>query len=227
MAHSSLTLRAWISLAALAVVMAAVLFGSAGTFRYWEAWLYLLIFIGGSALTTLDLLERDPELLERRMHAGPTAEKEPAQRVIMSVTSLGFLALLAVPALDQRFHWSTVPFLVIVTGDLLVGLGLYFIVLVYHENTYTAATVQVAEGQTVISTGPYAIVRHPMYASAFLYLAGTPLALGSYFGMISFVCIAPFIVWRMFDEERLLARELRGYIEYQNRVRYRLVPFLW
>jgi len=223
----SLNTQAWLAILALAVVMGLLLFVPAGSLRYWHAWVYLAIFNGASILTTLDLMKRDPALLKRRMRGGPTAEKEATQRIIMVFTSLGFIALLVVPALDYRFGWSTVPVPVVLVGDLLVVIGFYFIVLVYRENTFTSATVEIAENQTVISTGPYAIVRHPMYASALLYLFGTPLALGSYWGLIPLAVTAPFLVWRLLDEERLLARGLPGYPEYQSRVRYRLLPHVW
>jgi len=141
--------------------------------------------------------------------------------------SIGFIALLVVPALDHRFGWSAVPLRGVVAGDLLVGLGFYLIFLVYRENTFTSATIEVAESQNVISTGPYARVRHPMYASAILYLLGTPLALGSYWGLVPVVAMMPFLVWRILAEERFLARNLAGYTDYQKRVHHRLVPFVW
>ena len=189
----SLEARAWVALTGLAIVMALLLFVPAGTVRYWQGWVYLAIFIGASGLTTLYLLRKDRALLERRMRGGPTAEKRPAQKLIMVFTSIGF----------------------------------YFISRVYRENTFTAATIQIAENQTVISTGPYAIVRHPMYASGLLYFFGTPLALGSYWGFVPLAATLPFLIWRLLDEERFLAKNLRGYAEYQRRVRHRLVPFVW
>ena len=155
------------------------------------------------------------------------AEKRPVQKFIMLCTSIGFIALLVVPAFDHRFGWSMVPLGGVVAGDVLVAIGFYLISLVYRENTFTSATIEVAENQTVISTGPYAIVRHPMYASASLYLFGTPLALGSYWGLVPIAAMMPFLIWRLFDEERFLARNLPGYTEYQKRVQYRLVPFVW
>jgi len=223
----NLAAKAWISLVALAVVMGALLFGLAGTMRYWQGWIYISIFMGASVLTTLDLVRRDPALLERRLRGGPTAEKRPAQRIIMVFTSIGFTALLVVPALDHRFGWSHVPTGVVIAGDVLVAVGFLFIAIVYRVNTFTAATIQVAKDQTVISTGPYAIVRHPMYASAILYLGGTPLALGSWWGLVAIAAMVPFLVWRLVDEERMLAAELPGYREYMQRVRHRLVPFVW
>lgn len=207
--------------------MALLLFVPAGTVRYWHAWVYLAIFSGASALTTLDLAKRDPALLARRMSGGPTAEKRPAQRIIMLFMSIGFIALLVVPALDRRFGWSAVPLGVVITGDLLIAIGFAAIARVYRENTFTSATIEVAENQRVVSTGPYAIVRHPMYAGASLYLAGTPLALGSYWGLVPLAATMPFLIWRLFDEERLLVASLPAYAEYRQRVPYRLVPFVW
>ena len=224
---NALATRACLALGLTIVVMGLLLFLSAGTVRYGQGWGYLAIFTAASVLTTVDLVRRDPALLERRMHAGPTAEARPAQKVIMLGTSLGFIALLAVPALDHRFGWSAVPRAVVLVGNALVALGFYLISRVYRENTFTSATIQVVEGQRVVSTGPYARVRHPMYASAFLYLLGTPLALGSYWGLVPLVALTPFLIWRLLDEERFLARDLPGYAEYQRRVRYRLVPFVW
>ena len=161
------------------------------------------------------------------MSGGPTAEKRPAQKLIMLFTSIGFIGLLVVPAVDHHFGWSRVPLGVVLTGDVLVALGFYLISIVYRENTFTSATIEIAENQKVISTGPYAIVRHPMYASALLYLVGTPLALGSFWGLVPIVAMIPFLIWRLFDEERFLSRNLPGYAEYQRRVRHRLVPFVW
>ena len=223
----NLILKAWLALVVLAVVMGILLFIPAWTVHYWRAWVYLSIFTGASLLITLYLMKKDPALLERRMSGGPTAEKRPAQKFIMLCTSLGFIALLVVPALDYRFGWSAVPLSGVVVGDVLVALGFYLVSLVYRENTYTSATIEIAEDQKVISTGPYAIVRHPMYASSSLYLLGTPLALGSYWGFLPIAAMVPFLIWRLVDEERFLAKNLPGYTEYQKWVRHRLVPFVW
>ena len=219
--------RAWLALAVVASVMCALFFGAAGTIQYWQAWIYVSIFFGASVLTTLYLMRRDPALLERRMSGGPLAEKRPAQRFIMLCTSIGFIAMLVIPALDHGFGWSAAPRGVVWAGDVLVAVGYYLIALVYKENTFTSATIEVAENQKVISTGPYAIIRHPMYASGSLYLIGTPLALGSYWGFAPIVVMIPFLIWRLIDEERMLATSLPGYTEYQQRVRYRLAPFIW
>lgn len=223
----NLNAKAWLALAALSVVMGLLLFLPAGTVYYWQAWIYLSIFTGASVLTTLYLMRNDPALLQRRMSGGPTAEKQPTQKFIMLCASIGFIALLVVPAFDHRFGWSTVPAGAVTAGDALVAIGFCLIFLVYRENTFTSATIEVAENQKVISTGPYQVVRHPMYASGSLYLLGTPLALGSYWGLIPLAVTMPFLIWRLFDEERFLAANLPGYTEYQKRVRHRLVPFVW
>jgi protein-S-isoprenylcysteine O-methyltransferase Ste14 len=207
--------------------MALLLFVPARTIHYWQAWVYLSIFTGASLFTTLYLMRKDPALLKRRMRGGPMAEKRAVQKFIMLCALVGFVALLVVPALDHRFGWSSVPPYGVALGDLLVAIGLYFVFLVYRENTFTSATIEVAKNQKVITTGPYAIVRHPMYASGFLYLLGTPLALGSYWGLLALAAMMPFLIWRLFDEERFLANNLPGYSEYQTKVRHHLVPFVW
>src|SRR5215510_1008801 len=199
---TSLLTKTLLSLVLLTVVMGLLLFVPAGTTQYREAWAYLAIFAGASLLTSLYLLRRDPALLQRRMRGGPMAEKETTQKIIMLFASLGFVALIMVPALDYRFGWSSVPVLVEIAGDLLVVIGFFFIFLVYRENSFTSATIEIAENQRVVSTGPYSVVRHPMYASALLYLFGTPLALGSYYGLLAVVATVPFLIWRLLDEER-------------------------
>jgi len=219
--------RTLLSLVVLALVMGLLLFGAAGSIRYWQGWVYLAIFTTASLLTSLYLLRRDPALLKRRLSGGPTAEKETSQKIIMLFASIGFTAVLVVPALDHRFGWSTVPLSVAIGGDILIAIGFYFIFLVYKENTFASATIEVAENQKVISSGPYALVRHPMYASALLYLVGTPLSLASYWGLLALAFMLPFLIWRLIDEEKFLARNLPGYTEYQKRVRYRLVPHVW
>ena len=224
---NNLYTKTLLSLVALVVVMGVLLFVPAGTIWYWQAWVYLAIFTGASLLTSLYLIRKDPALLKRRMRGGPTAEKERTQKIIMLFVSIGFIALLVASALDYRFGWSAVPLSVVTAGDILVAIGFYFIFLVYKENTFTSATIEVAENQKVISTGPYALVRHPMYSSGLLYFIGTPLALGSYWGLLALAFMMSFLIWRLVDEEKFLAKNLPGYSEYQKKVQYRLVPYVW
>lgn len=223
----TLRARAWLSVAILFVVMALLLFVPAGTVRYWQAWVYWAIFAATGAVMTFYLARHDPALLERRMRGGPGAEREPTQRRIMRLILLAFVGVFVVPALDHRYGWSDVPLALVLAADALVAVGFYLIFLVYRENTFAAATVDVVAEQKVISTGPYAIVRHPMYASALLYLLGTPLALGSYWGFVPIVALIPLLIWRIVDEERVLRERLPGYGEYRQTVRYRLVPGIW
>ena len=216
-----------ISLFALAIVMGLLLFVPAGTIHYWQAWVYLAIFIGISLLISIYLLRHDPALLKRRMKGGPTAERRTAQKIIMLIASLGFVSLLVVPALNYRFAGPSVPFAIELSGDALVIIGLYLVFLVYRENTFASSTIGVVDNQTLVSTGPYALVRHPMYASAMFYVIGTPIALGSYWGLLGVALMFPALIWRLLDEEKLLAQELPGYTDYQRKVRYRLVPGVW
>jgi protein-S-isoprenylcysteine O-methyltransferase Ste14 len=223
----SLAAKSWLAVAVVTAVTGLLLFVPAGTLDYWQGWLYLSIYAVGSVLVTGYLLRHDPALLQRRLRGGPAAEKRPAQRIIMLFASIGFVALLVVPALDRRFGWSSVPVVVVAAGAVLVVIGFYVNFVVFRENSFTSATIQVAEGQHVITTGPYAAVRHPMYAGATLYLLGTPLALGSYRGLVPLVLMMPFLLWRIVDEERFLALNLPGYADYQKKVRYRLLPHVW
>jgi protein-S-isoprenylcysteine O-methyltransferase Ste14 len=207
--------------------LAALLFIPAWTLAYWQAWLFMAVFVCASGALTVYLAIHDPKLLERRMNVGPRAEKEPAQKIIMVLATFGFIAMLVFPALDYRFGWSPVPASVSVLGDALIALGFLFTFFVFKENSYGASTIQIAEGQTVISTGPYAFVRHPMYAAALVMLLGIPLALGSWWGLFALLLVLPVLIWRLLDEERFLRRNLPGYPEYQAKVRYRLLPFVW
>jgi len=219
--------RGLISLAVLLAVMAVLLFGCAGTLRWWQGWLFMGAYFAWSILVSVWLARRDPALFKRRMSGGPWAETAPAQRVIMTVMMVAFIALLVVPALDHRFAWSRASIWVVLVGHAAFSIGWLAILRVFRENTFTAATVAIMADQTVITTGPYAIVRHPMYAAALLLLAGMPLALGSWWGLVAFVVILPVLVWRLLDEERMLTRDLAGYAAYRQTVRYRLVPGVW
>lgn len=215
------------SLVALILVMGALIFGAAGTFDYWQAWLFLACYFTASLIVSLWLIRYDPALLERRMRGGPLAEKEPNQRIIMAVTSMGFAAGLILPGLDRRFSWSHMPDSIVIFGAIVHLLGWIGILAVFRANTYAAATIRVEAGQKVISTGPYAIVRHPMYVTALMMIFGIPIALASWWGLLVFVALLPALAWRLLDEERVLLRDLEGYADYRRHVRYRLIPYVW
>ena len=220
-------MKAFGGLLFLVVVMGALLFISAWTLNYWQAWTFLTVYFASSLAITLYLMKKDPKLLQRRMSGGPTAEKEPAQRIIMFFASLGFIGLIIFPALDHRFAWSRMPPYAALAGEVLVALGFLAIFLVFKENTFSSATIEVAPDQSVTLTGPYALVRHPMYAGALVMLVGIPIALGSWWGLLVLLAMTPALIWRLFDEEKFLARKLAGYVEYQKTVRYRLIPHVW
>jgi protein-S-isoprenylcysteine O-methyltransferase Ste14 len=222
-----LNLKAITSLLILFVVLAGLIFASVGTLHYWQGWTFLLVYFAASLAITLNLMWRDPALLARRMSGGPWAEKEPAQRWIMVITSVGFIALIVIPSLDRRFGWSDMPPFITLIGDVLILLGFAGVHLVFRENSFTSATIELASDQRVISSGPYAVIRHPMYAAALLLLIGIPIALGSWWGLPVIAVILPALIWRLLDEERFLAVNLAGYREYQDKVRYRLLPLVW
>jgi protein-S-isoprenylcysteine O-methyltransferase Ste14 len=224
---SNLYLRAAGKLLQLPVILALFIFLPAGTLNYWEGWLFSAVFVGCSLAITLYLAANDPQLLERRMNVGPGAEKEPAQKIIMIGALLTFAAMPVLSAIDHRLGWSSVPTSVVILGDILIVVAYVGFYLVFRENTYGAATIQVAEGQSVISTGPYAVVRHPMYSWALLMMLGMPLALGSWWALLIVVAGAAGLVARLLDEERFLAGNLAGYSDYMRKVRYRLIPLVW
>jgi protein-S-isoprenylcysteine O-methyltransferase Ste14 len=224
---NNLNIRALRSSLLGTATMAALLFIPAGTFDYWQAWNFMAVFVVATTAITVYLAIKDPKLLERRMRAGPTAEKEPAQKVIMFFAMTGFLALLIFPALDHRFGWSPVPTYLSLVGDALIAVGFFLVFIVLKVNTYGASTIQIAEDQVVISTGPYALVRHPMYSGALPLLMGIPLALDSWWGLFVLVLVVPAIMWRLLDEEKFLQKNLQGYADYCQKVRYRLMPFIW
>jgi protein-S-isoprenylcysteine O-methyltransferase Ste14 len=223
----NLNMKAFEGLLFLLVVMAVSLFLPSWTFSYWQAWIFLAVFFISVLAITLYLMERDPKLLERRVNGGPSAEKEKSQQVIQSIAGIAFIAIFVLSAIDHRFAWSAVPPYMVMSGDVLVALGLLVVFFVFRENTFTSATIEIAADQKVISTGPYSLVRHPMYSGAFVMLLGVPIAIGSWWGLLAVVPIILVIVARLFDEEKFLAKSLAGYPEYLNRVKYRLIPFVW
>ena len=209
------------------VVLAILVFLPAGTLRYWHGWAFLATFMVCSTALTVYMALYDEKLLERRLRAGPRAEAEASQKIIMALVMFGFIAFLVFPVLDHRFGWSPVPAYVSIIGDGMIALGYLFIFFVLRENSYAASTIQVADDQKVISTGLYALVRHPMYAGALLLLVGIPLALDSWYGLFGILVIIPALIWRLLDEERFLTKNLPGYAEYTSHVRWRLIPGLF
>lgn len=203
------------------------LFLPAGTFNYWQAWLFIAVFAATTAGPSIYWARKRPEVLRRRMNAGPAAETRTAQKVIVTGIQLWFFAVMAVSALDHRFGWSHVPTPVVVLGDVLVVVGLGIALLVVQQNSYAAANITVESDQQLVSTGLYGLVRHPMYSGALIMTAGIPLALGSYWGLLGLIPGLIVLGFRILDEEKALTEELAGYPEYMQEVRHRLVPGVW
>lgn len=222
-----LIVRSIAGLVFLLALMSAALYFTGGGADYWQAWTFLTVFGVCVLLITLYLMVKDRALLERRVQAGPVSEQRFTQRVIQWIATLAFLAVFVVSALDHRFGWTNPPDWAPLLGNALVVLGLLFVFFVFRENTFTSGTIEVAQGQTVVSTGPYALVRHPMYAGALIMLAGVPLALDSWAGLLAIIPLKLVIMARAVDEERFLSAELPGYDAYRAKVRHRFMPLVW
>jgi protein-S-isoprenylcysteine O-methyltransferase Ste14 len=192
---------------------------------YWRGWLFWIVFSLCSLTVTVYFLQHDPALVERRLHA--RAEKEESQQIIRLILSVVMIPLFVLPALGDRFGWSQLPASVAVIADAVVVLGFAIIFLTFKANSHAAAIIDVAPDQRVVSTGPYAIVRHPMYLGATLLLLATPFALGSVWAIIFAVIAVCALVWRLLEEERYLSQHLPGYDDYRQVTRYRLVPLVW
>jgi protein-S-isoprenylcysteine O-methyltransferase Ste14 len=204
-----------------------VLFWPAGTFDYWQAWVFVAVFMVATMVPSIYLAVNRPEVLRRRIHAGPLAETRLVQKFVTIGTVLMVVAVAVVSALDHRFEWSPVPTLVVVVGDVLVAVGLVMAQLVIIQNGYAASTVTVEADQKLVSTGLYGMVRHPMYVGAVIMMIGMPLALDSYWGLAALVPGVLVLAARIKDEEKMLREELDGYDEYMQKVHYRLVPYVW
>ena len=208
-------------------VFVACIFLPAGTWDYWQGWLFIAVFSASTVAFTVYLALYDRPLLERRMNAGPQHEKEGSQKIIVSLIIVGFFLFTILPPLDHRIGLSQVPAYLSLLGDILIILSFLFIFWVLKVNSFAAANISVADDQKVIETGPYGYVRHPMYAGALWLFIGMPLALGSWLTICLVPLILPLLIWRLLDEERTLRRDLPGYNEYAGRVRRRLIPYIW
>lgn len=211
----------------LLLVLAAALFLSAGSLRFWQGWVFLAVFFGCTLLITLYLFRYDQKLLASRVQAGPAAETQVRQQIIQGVASLCFIGLFVVAGLDFRYEWSAVPAGLSWLANGCVALSLFVVFLVFRANSYTSTIIEVAQEQRVIDQGPYSLVRHPMYTGASLMLLVLPLALGSYVALPLALLLILVIGVRAIEEEKFLVDNLRGYAAYRQKVRYRLVPFVW
>jgi protein-S-isoprenylcysteine O-methyltransferase Ste14 len=209
------------------LLFGAVLFLPAWTINYWQAWVFLIVMIISSGIPVIYLMLKNPAALQRRMQGGPTAETRPAQKIISSITLLLLPTVIVFSAFDHRFGWSPVPLAISVLGNVLVALGISLTMLVIIQNNYAAATIRVEDGQQLTTTGLYGLVRHPMYVGILIMMAGTSLALDSWWGLAILLPATIAFILRILDEEKMLTHELPGYPEYTHKVHYRIVPYIW
>jgi protein-S-isoprenylcysteine O-methyltransferase Ste14 len=209
------------------VFFIALIFVTAGTWDYWQGWVFLAVFASSTTGFTMYLAIYDKPLLERRLKAGPWHEKERSQKIIVSLVMIAFFAFNILPILDYRYGLSPVPAWVSVVGNAIIIFSFLAIFWVIKTNSWAASNIRVEAGQKVIDTGPYAYLRHPMYAGAIWLFVGIPLALGSWWSVALLIPFFPVLVWRLLGEEKILDRDLPGYSEYMRKVKYRLIPYVW
>ena len=220
----SLTTRLILRSLFAVIFVAVLLFIPAGSLGYWQGWVFMALLFLPMPITSVYFLKRDPQLVERRLR---TQEKISEQKTIIRWVQLVAFGSSAIPGLDYRFGWSRVPLWLTILSQVFVFAGYLITLWVMNENSFASRTVQIEEGQRVISTGPYRLVRHPMYFGAVLMLLFTPLALGSWWALPGFLLVIPLIVLRLLNEEKMLCRDLPGYSDYCLRTRSRLLPLLW
>lgn len=205
-------------------MIGALFFLPAGTLNYWQAWVWLATLFVPMAFSLVYLLKLDPKLLERRTR---TNEVRPEQRRIIMASVVYLLAIFLLPGFDVRYGWSNVPAWLCLAADGVVLASYILYILVLKTNTFASRIIEVEQGQQVITNGPYALVRHPMYLAMILMMTATPLALGSYWGMLPSILFILLLAARAKNEEELLQKELKGYSEYMQKTRHRLFPGVW
>lgn len=206
------------------LMVGLLIFLPAGSLRYGYGWLFMGLLFVPMLMAGFVMLAKSPELLKRRLDA---REKQTAQKGVLALSGLMFIAGFVVAGLDHRFGWSKMPLWVVITASALFLLAYALYAEVLRENAYLSRTVKVEEGQTVVDTGLYGLVRHPMYMATILLFLAMPLVLGSWYALIAFGFYPVIIVVRLRAEEELLTRELTGYADYKQKVKYRIIPFIW
>lgn len=226
-AKFTISQQAILGLAFLAIVVWLAIFIPAGKLTYWQGWLYWIVFFSNVTAISLYFIKKDPNLISSRVKVGPTAETKLSQKISQAFAAVFFVLVLLIPPLDFRFGWSKVPLPLVLAADVFVAIGFLVVFLVFRQNTFASAIIEVKAEQKVISTGVYGVVRHPMYSGALIMLFFTPLALGSYWGLLAFVPLLAVICLRLIDEEKTLSQSLKGYDQYREKTRYRLIPYIW
>ena len=224
MSRSKLLFTVISRLIAGVLMFALLFFLQAGTWRYWQAWMYIGILIIPMFFVLAYFMKHDPALLERRMKM---REERKEQRKIIQVSGLAFVLAYILPGFDIRYGWSNVPAWVCILAALMVFLSYMLVFRTMQVNSFLSRVIEVAEGQKVIDTDVYSIVRHPMYVGMIILYVLSPLVLGSYWALIPALTIIPVIIARIADEEIALEQELPGYKAYKQKVKFRLIPFIW
>lgn len=206
------------------IIIPAMFFLPAGSFAFWQGWIYCLILFIPMLFIVRYFLKKDPEFLKRRLQF---KEKQIKEKSIMKIINIGFFIAFLIPGLDYRFSWSHISVPVVIVANILVFAGYLFVFWVFKTNSFASRIIEVAEDQKVIATGPYQFVRHPMYLGVTVMLSATPFALGSFWTLIAFLPLFPLLIMRILDEEKLLIKDLPGYKEYCHKTRYRLLPYIW
>jgi protein-S-isoprenylcysteine O-methyltransferase Ste14 len=220
----SLARKIMVRFSLMPIVLGLLILLPAGTFNFWQFYLYLVVIVVPMTVVLFYFLRFDPKFIERRLR---TKEKEKAQKIIQLVFSLLFFAGYVVAGFDKRFGWSDVPLSVVLLSDLLIFLGYTMVFFVFRQNSYASRIVEVENNQEVISTGLYGYIRHPMYTGIIIMFIPTTIALGSWWGLIPMATIPVALVLRILNEEEVLGKELPGYKDYCKQTRYRLIPFVW
>ena len=211
------------------VVFAAALFLPAGTLAWAAGWIFLLLFFGFYVAVTSWLYRHNPGLMQERMQLS-ASNQQGWDKILFPIMEVFFIVWLIFISLDAvRFHWSSVPLWVQVIGALILLCSFYFLFLTFRENSYLSPVVRVQEerGHTVVSTGLYHYVRHPMYMAILVFIVGTSLLLGSWYGLIFVIICMSILARRTVLEEQMLLKELAGYADYKTQVKYRFIPYLW
>lgn len=206
------------------IVLNITLFLPAGTIYYWQAWILISVTFVPLIFFVTYMYHKDPKLLERRLNA---REKEKEQKILQLLGIVEFLGLFLLPGFDFRYHWSHVPVPIVILSNIGYLLGYLFIVRVFLENSYASRVIQVEKNQKVISTGPYAYIRHPMYLGVLIMYFFLPIALGSYYSVIAYILLPVHLALRIRNEEKVLEKELPGYKEYKEKVKFKMIPYLW
>jgi len=219
-----LKFRIFIRFGSSPFILGLLFFLPAGSLAFWEAWIYMGMLLVPILFAVLYFLRKDPELLERRMRM---KEQEKEQDLLVKFSGVFLIAGFLIPGFDFRYQWSEVPVFVVLSADALVLMGCFIFIVVMKENSFLSRTVEVEQGQRLITTGPYSVVRHPMYSGVLLMFLFAPVALGSWWALFPFIPLPVILILRILSEERMLRRELEGYDDYMDKVRFRLIPGLW